>query len=70
MPCLTGLEPRRYGLEFDNEGDRKSTSAAMAPDVVVAFAGIILGRGRGSVYGTRRMAIACAHKGVDFLRPS
>jgi len=52
--------PRRYGLELDSEGERKSMSAAIAPDVVFALAGIILGNGRGSVYGTRRIAIAHA----------
>lgn len=46
---MTGEVPRKYGLELDNEGDKKSTSAAIAPDVVVALAGIILGSGRGSV---------------------
>lgn len=61
MPfVLTGEEPRKYGLEEDSEGDRKSMSAAIAPDVVVALAGIILGSGRGSVYGTRRIAMARA----------
>ena len=37
-----------------SEGERKFTSAVMAPLAVVALAGIILGAGRGSVYGTRR----------------
>jgi hypothetical protein len=46
---LTGDVPRRYGLEADNEGRRKSTRAPMAPDVVLALVGIILGSGRGSV---------------------
>lgn len=68
---LTGDEPRRYGLEESSEGERKSTSAAIAPDVVVALAGIIFGRGRGSVYGTRRIAMACASRaGVGFPFPS
>jgi hypothetical protein len=34
--------------------DRKSTNAAMAPETVPAEVGIIVGRGSGSVYGTRR----------------
>jgi hypothetical protein len=59
---LIGDEPRRYGLEEFSEGERKSTSAAIAPDVVVALAGIIFGRGRGSVYGTRRIAMAYARR--------
>lgn len=40
------------------DGARKSTSAATAPLEVDALLGIILGRGKGSVYGTRRRGIA------------
>lgn len=46
----------------DSDGAKKSTSAAIAPLVVFALAGIMRGRGRGSVYGTRRRGIARTRK--------
>jgi len=45
-------------VDVERLGARKATSAAMAPGTVDALGGIIRGRGRGSVYGTRSMAIA------------
>lgn len=57
---FAGLASRgvNAGREEDDQegrhGDKKSTSAAMAPLLVVALAGMIRGAGRGSVYGMRR----------------
>lgn len=51
-PCCGGLAA--LCVNEGREGERKSTSAAMAPLAVLALVGIILGGGRGSVYGTRR----------------
>lgn len=49
---------RNGAVEAGSEGDRKSTSAAIAPLEVLALVGIILGKGKGSVYGMRRRGIA------------
>lgn len=54
---------------WGSEGDRKATSAAMAPCVVDALGGIIRGRGSGSVYGTRRRGIALREWVLLGLRP-
>jgi hypothetical protein len=37
------------GDDDDKDGAKKSTKAAIAPETVVALAGMILGAGRGSV---------------------
>ena len=45
------------------DGDRKSARAAMARLGVVALAGMILGAGKGSVYGTRTMLTLAGRRG-------
>jgi hypothetical protein len=44
--------------DCDSEGARNSSSAAMAPLVDFALRGMMVGKGSGSVYGTRKRGIA------------
>jgi hypothetical protein len=57
-------------VDLGRLGAKNSKSAAIAPLVEFALAGIILGRGRGSVYGTRRRGIARLAESEWALLPS